>query len=191
MMNLRFALRKKTAGQATRLRRAVNMVFAKMSGHPTQESLGSRILRGEEGNETVEFAFASFMFFMVLLGFVWLGFIFYMKNTTAEVAREATRWASVRGTDCTDPPITDGTCPATSTNLQTYAQASLPGASGMTVTPTWYNSSGTNEGTTNQGAGGSIQVVVSYQIPLRSILPFLDRSGNQLTITSTSQSVIW
>jgi Flp pilus assembly protein TadG len=153
--------------------------------------MGSRILRGEEGNEIVEFAFASFMFFMVLFGFIWLGFIFYMKNTTAEVAREATRWASVRGTDCTNPPITDGTCPATKTNLQTFAQSSLPGAANMTVTPTWYDSTGTNKGTTNQGAGGSIQVLVTYKIPVTSYLPFLDSSGNPFTVSSTSQSVIW
>lgn len=185
-----FALRQKMAGQARRLRRAAYSVFAKDSRQPSQNSSKSRSLRGEEGAEIVEFALSAMILFTFFFAIIELGIVLFMQNTAAEVARDTSRWASVRGTDCANPPITDGTCPttgvgATKAQIEAYALASLPGASGMTVTPTWYTAAGVSS-STNQGAGGYVNVVVSYKFVS---VPFIETSA--LTVSSTSQSVIW
>lgn len=183
------ALRQIMTGQARRLRRVVYSLFAKDSGRTPQNSVKSRNFRSEEGAEIVEFAFAATALFVFFFGVIELGIVLFMQNTAAEVARDTSRWASVRGSDCANPPITDGTCTTgvgtTKAQIEAYAQADLPGASGMTVTPTWYTASGTAT-STDPGAGGSVKVVVSYTF---ASVPFISSSG--LTVTSTSQSVIW
>lgn len=138
----------------------------------------------------LEFALSS----MVLMGFVFglmeLCIALFMYNTAAESARETSRWAAVRGTDCANPNITDGSCPsggggATMAQVQAHAKT-LPGASGMTVTVQWCDATGANCGTSNLPAGNNVKVNVAYTF---ASVPFVSKST--LTASSTSESVIW
>jgi len=146
-------------------------------------------LRGEAGAELVEFALSSSILFLLMFGVIGFGLVFFMENTAAEAARETSRWASVRGTDCNNPNITDGSCVngvgATAQQIQAYGQ-SLPGAGGMTVTVQWCNSAGASCGTANLGAGNTVQVKEAYKF---ASVPFV--TNNSLSVSSTSESVIW
>lgn len=145
--------------------------------------------RGEAGAEMVEFALSSSILFMFLFGVIGFGFVYFMENTAAEAARETSRWASVRGTDCDNPNITDGSCVngvgATAQQIQAYGR-SLPGAGGMTVNVQWCNSIGASCGTKNLGAGNTVQIKVEYKF---ASVPFV--TNKTLSVSSTSESVIW
>ena len=153
-------------------------------------------LRSEEGAELVEFALASTVFFAFVFGFMELCTVLFMYTSVAEAAREASRWASVRGasssvtsggvTSCANPYITQ--CPATATQVQNYAK-NFVGGPGMTVNVWWCNSDGqTNCTTSNSNAlkGNIVKVKVFYNF---ASVPFVARTG--LTVGSTSEMVIW
>jgi Flp pilus assembly protein TadG len=150
----------------------------------------------EEGAELVEFALASTVLFLFIFGLMQLCVVFFMYNTAAEVARETTRWASVRGssssvtsngvTSCANPNITG--CPASTTSIQSFAQ-SFVGGPGFTVQSWWCNSDGQTNCVTSQSnalPGNIVKVKVSYNF---ATVPFVSRSG--LTVSSTSEMVIW
>jgi Flp pilus assembly protein TadG len=155
-----------------------------------------RSRENDEGAELVEFALASTVLFLFIFGLMQLCIVFFMYNTTAEVARETTRWASVRGTtssvtsngvtSCANPNITG--CPATTATIQSFGQ-NFVGGSGLTVQSWWCNSDGkTNCVTTQSNAlpGNIVKVKVSYSF---ATVPFVSRSS--LTVSSTSEMVIW
>jgi Flp pilus assembly protein TadG len=183
-------LRHKVSTAARRLQRFTRPQAQIDSGSPARAGRIKACLCGEEGAELVEFAASAIILCGFFLGVMGLSLVFFMYNTAAEAARETTRWASVRGTDCSNPNINDGSCPsvgggATTAQVQAYGR-SLPGASGMTVTVQWCNNSGSSCGTTNRGAGSTVKVTESFTF---ASIPFVSR-GN-LTVSSTSQSVIW
>ncbi len=161
---------------------------------PMRESTGEASFKkgfwsSEEGAELVEFAVSSLVLLVVLFGIIESCIVFYMWNTAAESAREASRWASVRGTDCNNPNITDGSCTAgvgaSAAQIQAYAQ-SFPGAGNMNVSVEWCSSSGANCGSETATPGNIVQVNVAYSF---ASVPFV--SANALSVSSTSQSVVW
>ena len=130
----------------------------------------------EEGSSLVEFAFSFMILSMMLFGIMELGLCFYTFNFVCETAREATRYASVRGSACTG----FGDCGITQTQLATYVKnLGYPGIdpNALTVTTTWAS---------GNSPGSPVLVTVSYQFPLA--VPFLFK--NTWTLTSTSQMVI-
>jgi Flp pilus assembly protein TadG len=151
-------------------------------------------LRGEEGAELVEFALSTSILFLFVFGLIEICLVFFLYNTAAEAAREGSRWASVRGTDCTNPNSTNCPLSATpATDIATYVN-SLPGAGNMAVAVQWCvpPTGGSCTATTgtwgaaNLGAGNTVQVKVSYTL---AKVPFVTNSS--LKVSSTSQSVIW
>ena len=63
---------------------------------------GLRNLKGEDGNNLIEYAIV-FMFFMsMVLGIVDFSRALYTYHFLSNAAREATRWAAVRGSTCND-----------------------------------------------------------------------------------------
>jgi len=177
-----------------RLDRMVRSLFSKDSGLPIRDCRNGGNLSGEEGSEIVEFALSAVLLFAFLFGVTAFCVMLFMRSTAAEAARETSRWASVRGTDCNNPQITDGTCPASLAQVAAYGQ-SLPGAAGMTVTVQYFTPAGASAGTTNQGEGGAVKVTVAYTfasvplMPKSNALSFSKTSA--ITLSSTSQSVIW
>lgn len=148
-------------------------------------------VRDEEGSTLVEFALSASMLFAMLFGIIGISFGFYSYNFVSDAAREATRWAIVRGSSCS---ILSG-CGASSSDIQTYVRSlGYPGitANSLTVTSTWLSASSTQPTTwtacasTCNAPGNAVQVQVKYAFALD--IPFF--RDNALNISSTSQMVI-
>ena len=97
----------------------------------------------EEGANLVEMALACTVFFAMLFGIIEFCLVFNSFNFVAEAAREATRYAVIRGSDSCLPNTSFPNCnlnPTTAGNpLQTYVQGlGYPFAQSMTVSATWY-----------------------------------------------------
>jgi Flp pilus assembly protein TadG len=153
--------------------------------------------RGEQGEAMVEMAITSVILFLFLIGIIEISLALYSHAAVSEAAREAARYAMVRGsTSCTNTPSLTN-CNATQAQIQTYVQGrKYPGltSSNITVTTTWLSAS-TSQPTTwstcspgpcSNAPGNVVQVVVTYPFPLS--IPF----WNSMTINtgSTSRMVI-
>ena len=121
----------------------------------------------------------------------------YNYHLVCDAAREATRYAIVRGSaSCTNSP-TLSNCNATSGEIQSYIQGlGYPYSGQLTVTTTWLTaaSSGSpatttwtacSSGTCN-APGNLVNVFVSEAFPLN--IPFV--SNLTINLRSTSQMVI-
>jgi Flp pilus assembly protein TadG len=148
-------------------------------------------LAGDEGSAIVEMAVVSSILFAVLFGIIELSLALYTYNYVSDAAREATRYAIVRGSACTQ--LTN--CGATSAQIQSYVQGlGYPGmnSSNTTVTTTWYSPSSappttwTACGSPCRDPGDAVQVMVTYSFPLS--VPFVPNST--LSLHSTSLMVI-
>lgn len=151
-----------------------------------------RLTTEENGSNVVEMAVSSVLFLAVLFGVFEMTLAAYTYHLVSDVAREGSRWAIVRGSDChTNTPRLDH-CGADQTAIAAYVKSlSFPGidsANRMTVTASWYApGAGTpcTSGTCNK-AGNTVQVNVLYTFPLA--IPFVPASA--LGITSNSRMVI-
>jgi Flp pilus assembly protein TadG len=166
---------------------------------------GGNGLRGEEGATLVEFALSSSMLLLMLFGIIVISLALYSYNFTAEAARDATRYAIVRGADCTG--FAD--CNITGTQIQTYVQnLSLPGINptNLQVNTEWYTVTLTNTSNTPtltdcgsdpltvdptsgkqcDTPGNEVQVRVTYTYPLS--IPFWGKQS--LTMVNQSELVI-
>jgi Flp pilus assembly protein TadG len=160
---------------------------------------GRGLRRDESGSALVEFAFSAVLLMTMLFGIIEFGFALYTYQFVNEVAREMSRYAIVRGSQCTAMPNC-GYTDATST-AQAYARAAYnyPGMdmTKLTVTNTWYspvkNSDGTIK-TWSACAGGTgcnkpgymVQVNVSYPFILN--IPFVPSTN--MSVSSSSSMVI-
>ena len=91
----------------------------------------------EYGGSLVEQAFTVVVVLTLIFAIIDFGRALYTYHFVSNAAREATRWASVRGQDCSGLA---GGCPASSTDVQTYVSA-VSGmgldATKITATPKW------------------------------------------------------
>jgi Flp pilus assembly protein TadG len=173
-----------------------------------------RRIRGEEGATIVEMALlCALVYLPMLIGIFEVSYALYSYNFVCDAAREATRYASVRGVEsCTIAPgFPDcNLSPSASGNpIQTYVQSlSYAGinSSGLTATATWWSANVTNpaDGTysytdwntactttdLNSNAcntpGNAVKVVVTY--PFTLSIPFV--ASYTINLSSTSQMVI-
>jgi Flp pilus assembly protein TadG len=126
----------------------------------------------------VEFALASVILFTLIFGVLAICLALYTYNATAEAARDATRYAMVRGSACNS--FSD--CKITKTQLQTYVTTlAFPGMNpaSLTVTTLAFPNG-------NNNPGSPVQVTVQYIFPL--VIPFVP--SRTLTMSSTSQMLI-
>lgn len=138
-----------------------------------------RASRDESGSSLVEFAAASTILFMLVFGVMAICLALYSYNIVSEAAREATRFAIVRGSACTKTLP----CNATKDQIQTYVQGlGFPGINPTSLTVTsdccWPNG--------NKNPGSPVKVTVQYTFPLA--IPFVP--SRTLTMSSTSQMLI-
>jgi Flp pilus assembly protein TadG len=125
----------------------------------------------QKGTVIVESAISMVLFMMLLFGIIEGGRMVWTYNTLAYVAREGTRYATVRGSSSLSP--------ATVSSIETYVKGRAVGLdpTKMTVLTTW---------TPNNSAGKFVQVVVNYQYSMSTTLfvaaPF--------QMTSTSRTVV-
>lgn len=151
-----------------------------------------RTLRAEAGSPIVEFAMASSILFSLVFGIMAICVALYTYNVTAEIAREATRYAIVRGSACTSKTFSN--CNIDQDGLQTHVRdvgGTFPGItpSSLTVTASATSATGTictAKLTPCNKPGNPVQVTVTYTFPLS--IPFVPR--RTLTMSSTSQMLI-
>jgi len=154
-----------------------------------------RSVTSERGAALLEDGLVFMLLLTLLFGIIGFGHALYTYHFLSNAAREATRWASVRGYTCTDLA---GGCPAAAADVQTY----ISNVSGMglnpakmTVTTTWLpspNPSGRTAvfvppcATYPNYPGCVVQVQVVYKYNF--LLPLLPSSA--FNMQSTSQMVI-
>lgn len=150
----------------------------------------------ESGSEMVEFALSLTVLLMAVFGILGFSLAIFTNHYVANDAREATRYAMVRGsswagTSCTT--VSTFSCEATNANVQSYVQSITPTgitSSNLTVTTTWPgttaagSSCDTTEGSNSPGC--LVMVKVSY--PFNFLLPFLP--NNTFSLSSISSVTI-
>jgi Flp pilus assembly protein TadG len=157
--------------------------------HSVIASRVRRIVGAEEGATMVEFAMSSIILFTLVFGVIAICLALYSYNVTAEAAREATRYAIVRGSACS--PSTFSDCNVTSAQLQTYVRGlGFPGInpSSLTATATWPTTGSAcfPSVTPCNNPGNRVNVTVQYTFPLA--IPFVP--SQTLTMSSTSAMYI-
>jgi Flp pilus assembly protein TadG len=144
--------------------------------------------RGESGSALVEIAVASAVLFTMMFGIIQFSLAHYVYLYLPYVAREATRYAIVRGSSCTS---FGSACPASATDIQNYVESlkyPVIDASLITVTTTWPTTGPTCTPSINpcNNPGNLVQVTVTFSYPLW--IPFLPTKT--LNMTASSQMVI-
>lgn len=150
----------------------------------------------EEGAALVEMAISSAVFLSILIGVFFMILALYSYHFVADAAREASRYASVRGSQsCLNTPLLPNCGVSTSAPIQNWIRslnypyaASLnvsvnylkPTVSGSPATTTWSACAGCN------APGNLVEVVVTYGYPLS--IPFW--KSTTISIGSTSAMVI-
>lgn len=152
----------------------------------------------ERGSELVEFAIVAPIFFMLVFGSMGFATAMYTYHFTSYAAREATRYAIVRGSTWTGTACATATtmnCDATAADLLKMVQGLVPpglSSSLLTVSSTWPGTALQGVAmrcNTEQGANGpgcEISVKVTYNFSYQ--MPFLPASV--LAMKSTSSAVI-
>ena len=158
--------------------------------------LKAEIVRDESGGELVEFAVCAVILFMMIFGIVDCSRALYSYHYVAGAARDATRYASVRGATWTSSLClltSTYQCAATSTDVTNYVKSTTPlgfSTSNLMVTTTWPGTTATGADCSllniNNSAGCMVNVTVAYSFNF--VLPFLPR--NALVMTSTSKLTI-
>ena len=134
--------------------------------------------KDEDGRSLVEFALCASTLFLITFGLMNICFALYSYNFVAEAARDASRYAMVRGSSSTG--FSDRNI--SSAQLQTYVQyLNYPGinAANVRVYTSWPS---------GNAPGGTVSVTVTYQFPV--MIPFFSQNGTNWHMASTSQMTI-
>lgn len=142
------------------------------------------VLRAECGNTLVEYAIVIMLLLTLLLGITDFSRALYAYHFVSNAAREATRYAIVRG--CSKPTTS---CPiqASATDIQNFVKNVPMGIDASKVSApniTWTLPNGTPD--PNHNAGSLVSVEVDYTFNF--MFPFVYNSA--LNLKSTSQMVI-
>jgi Flp pilus assembly protein TadG len=154
----------------------------------------------DEGATLVEFALASAIFLTMLFGIIQTALAVYSYNFVSEAARDAARYAIVRGNQCSVIAGTDFNCKADNAAIQAYVQSLVyPGLNGnnLSTTTHWYTAAAAPPNMTWSycssdtpaacaSPGAAVKVTVSYPFELN--VPFL--SPMTINMADSSQMVI-
>ena len=154
-------------------------------------------LREETGSSLVEYALVFLLMMTIMLGMVDFSRGIYAYHFISNQARDATRYASVRGStcsgdsSCTAANSASGTAgPASVTDIQDFVKQVPSGIdpSKLTTTVDWPIQSASPPvcATTQNYPGCTVRVKVSYVFNFSST--FVSKSS--LTLTTTSEAVI-
>lgn len=150
-----------------------------------------RAARSETGASLVEAAISFTLLISVMACVVQASLALYSYHIVADAAREASRYAIVRGSSsCNNTPNLTN-CGATSSEIQTWVRSlgyPFVVPSRLTVTTTWPTTGSNCYPSTSpcNNPSNLVNVVVSYAFPLN--VPMW--SGGTINISSTSQMVI-
>jgi Flp pilus assembly protein TadG len=138
--------------------------------------------RRQRGATLPETALILTVLLALTFGVIDFGRAAYAYAFVAQLAREGSRWAMVRGGQCSKLD----NCNAGQSQIQTYVRGLSEGATNpnnITVTATWPKCP---PGSSGNSPGCVVSVSVTY--PFTFMLPFLP--SLQLNMSSTSQMVI-
>jgi Flp pilus assembly protein TadG len=145
--------------------------------------------RRQRGNSLVEHALVITVLLAVMFGIVDCGRALYTYNFVSNAAREATRWASVRGFTCS---TLCGGSPATGSDVQTFAQ-NVPAGMGLdpakiVATTSWVAPPNNSPVCTvhDNNPGCIVKVKVEYDYSF--FMPLMP--SGQIKMTSTSEMII-
>ena len=142
-----------------------------------------RALREEGGATLIEFAITISVALTLVFVIMQLCLALYMYGMISETAREATRWAIVRGSTCVTGSGTS--CTTTTTAITNYAKGlGFPNVGGGTlvVTPTYPDTNPVGGGANCQAPGCRVKVAISYTVAIS--LPFVPRNSIPLQTSS-------
>jgi Flp pilus assembly protein TadG len=131
-----------------------------------------RRTRYQRGAGLVEIALVTIPFFTLVLGVITAGYLVFLYNSTAYMAQQGARWASVHGSSSGSP----ATAATVATYVDGLAAGFVPGS--LTVTTTW---------SPNNSPGSTVSVQVAYAAQALSTLGFPSRS---FTISSSSSTTV-
>lgn len=136
----------------------------------------------QRGASMVEFAIVASLMLILAFGIMQCALLLYSYHATSSAARQASRWAMVRGADCLS-----SSCPATAASVKDYVLDNVPllETKNVTVATTWSNTPDCPAPAQN-GPGCTVKVTVSY--PFTLAVPFI--TSSVLTLSSSSQMVI-
>ena len=150
--------------------------------------------KAERGSELLEFGLIVIVLFAMIFGIIDFGRALLAYHFVANAAREATRYASVRGGACNTqvPPVTD--CPADQSSIQAYLRGDATGIgvdpNQLFVTANWPLQPSSpvvcSSPSSANSPGCTVQVGVSYTFNF--LFPLLRASS--LNMSSTSAAVI-
>jgi Flp pilus assembly protein TadG len=158
----------------------------------------NRFFREQEGGSLVETALSCLILIPVLFGIIQLSMALYCYHFAADAAREATRFAVVRGGRCNDyfgpsycSPTDKITTGATQNDIAQYVKTlGYPYSASAVVAVQWCSPASsktiTCSTTKNNSLNNQVQVKVTYVYPL--VIPYL--KTNTLNIGSTSSMTI-
>lgn len=134
------------------------------------------MMHGQRGASMVETAITLALLLTIAFGIMEYGRVLYTYHAVSNAARLGTRYAIVRGSQCTASG-----CPATNATVSTYvkSQTQLVDPAQLTVTTTWPASN-------CKAPGCPVKVTVSYAYSIVS--PLLPAAS--FTMTSSSQMLI-
>jgi Flp pilus assembly protein TadG len=180
------------------------MMQANENSHPARQC---PLLQVESGSGLVEYAIVFVVLMTMLLGIADFSRAVYAYHFVSNAARDAARYASVRGSTCGAPPVGDCSCScsgfytasgvagpfttqaAQTTDIKDFVKNVPTGIdpTQLTTTPSWPNpKSLTTCATTFNAPGCTVVVQVSYTFNFLSSFV----SKKSVTLTSTSQEII-
>ena len=162
----------------------------RLHGSVTRRSLAS-MSRNECGSALVEFAASAILLLTLVFGIMDCSRALYIDHFLSSAARDATRYAMVRGgswsSSCTTA-ISYG-CQASSSTISSYVQTLATAGintANLTTAASWPGTNATGGNCTSSGSANSqgCVVVVAVSYPFSFVLPFLPKSTFVLSSTS-------
>lgn len=154
------------------------------------------LLREETGSNLVEMAISLTVLLSVVSGIMGMSMLAYAKQFVTMSARQATRYAMVRGSTFSATACSGGVaygCQAAATDVTSYVKSLVPlglATANTSVSTSWPGVTGANLSCLslngNNSVGCVVQVTVSYSFSFG--LPFLPTGAT--TLQSTSAMVI-
>jgi Flp pilus assembly protein TadG len=147
----------------------------------------TEFLCNEDGGSLIEFAITISTALTLVFVIMQLCLALYMYAMIGETARDATRWAIVRGSTCVTGSGTS--CTTTTAAITAYAKGlGFPNVGGGTlnVTPTYPDTNPVGGAANCQAPGCRVKVVVAYTVAIS--MPFVPR--NNIALQSSSEMYI-
>ena len=151
-----------------------------------------RFHEDESGTGLIEFALSATVLLTVIFGILDCSRALYADHYVSEMAREATRYAMVRGSTWASGCATTASysCMASTTNITNYVDSITPlgvSISHLTVTTTWPGTTATGAACVNTSGNNSPGCIVTSKLSynFNFVLPFLPKGTVVLTSTSS------